>query len=70
MLSAAMRSLLRKAGAWERPYTSVQWAWVRALGLEPSGAWRERGRVLPRHDRMRDAGLQEAMRQRHGVRGL
>ena len=33
------------AGKWRRPYSSVQWAWVRALGLEPSRKWDDdRGR--------------------------
>ena len=29
------------AAAWKRPYTSVQWAWVRALGVYPSRSWEQ-----------------------------
>lgn len=32
------------AARWHRPYTSVQWAWVRALGIEPSSVWRDERR--------------------------
>ena len=54
------------AASWTRPYTSVQWAWVRALGIEPSRTWAEVGyRAAHRH-----RGLGRLMRQRHGVRGL
>lgn len=28
------------ARRWKRPYTSVERAWVDALGLEPSASWR------------------------------
>lgn len=27
------------AKSWKRPYSSVEWAWVNALGLEPSTVW-------------------------------
>ena len=57
------------AASWKRPYTSVQWAWVRALGVEPSNEWTDRGSCVRRHDpKKRD--LRDAMRQRVGVRGL
>lgn len=58
----------RTARSWTRPYTSVQWAWVRALGVEPSASWRD-GELTKRR-RHGSAELREAMRQRHGVRGL
>ena len=54
------------ARAWTRPYTSVQWAWVRALGVEPSDSWGDGGH----HALRRHRGLHRLMRQRHGVRGL
>lgn len=55
------------AASWTRPYTSVQWAWVRALGVEPSDRWEGGGgHRAVRHHR----GLGRLMRQRHGVRGL
>lgn len=55
------------AASWTRPYTSVQWAWVRALGVGPSTRWAdEGGHQATRHHR----GLGRLMRQRHGVRGL
>lgn len=54
------------ASSWTRPYTSVQWAWVRALGVEPSREW-----GTGKHStRRRHRGLGRLMRQRHGVRGL
>lgn len=56
------------AASWTRPYSSVQWAWVRALGVEPSRQWKDGGASKRRRHRGRD--LREAMRQRHGVRGL
>lgn len=56
------------AASWTRPYTSVQAAWVRALGVEPSGRWDEGGH-RSRH-RPGDRDIRDAMRQRHGVRGL
>lgn len=57
------------AGAWKRPYTSVQWAWVRALGIEPSAVWAD-GTAAARRGGPRRSDLREAMRQRVGVRGL
>lgn len=61
-----MRAATETARRWTRPYTSVQWAWVRALGIEPSRTWAEGGcRAARRH-----RGLGRLMRQRHGVRGL
>ena len=57
------------ATGWARPYTSVQWAWVRALGVEPSAKWAgQPDRARSRHPRRRD--MDRARRQRHGVRGL
>ena len=42
-------TVVRTAAGWTRPYTSMQWAWVRALGVEPSVTWRdERPRVKRR----------------------
>lgn len=58
----------RAARRWRRPYTSVQRAWVDALGIEPSREWAEGSARVRRRVRARDA--REAMRQRHGVRGL
>lgn|GEM_PF-6660724 len=58
----------RVARTWRRPYTSVQWAWVRALGVEPSREWADGGHARGRADRHR--GWRRAMRQRYGVRGL
>jgi len=60
--------MLETARKWTRPYTSVQWAWVRALGLEPSDEWEHGQSRKRRHHRKRD--IAKAMRQRHGVRGL
>ena len=57
------------AASWKRPYTSVQWAWVRALGVEPSEEWSDGdSRARKRGPRKRE--MREAMRQRVGVRGL
>ena len=57
------------AASWARPYTSVQWAWVRALGVDPSTRWVDApSRTRARKPRRRD--MREAMDQRHGVRGL
>lgn len=58
-----MRDTARK---WTRPYTSMQWAWVRALGIEPSEEWGDGARRVRRRHR----GLGRLMKQRHGVRGL
>ena len=59
------------AASWARPYTSVQWAWVRALGVDPASEDRGEGRAggrVPHPGRHR--GARRLMRQRHGVRGL
>lgn len=56
------------AQSWTRPYTSVQWAWVDALGIEPSDVWRASDPKRRRRDDSRD--IREAMGQRYGVRGL
>jgi len=55
------------AASWARPYTSVQRAWVDALGVPPA-PWSGRGRGTPRPGRYR--GAARLIRQRHGVRGL
>ena len=60
--------MLETARSWKRPYSSVQWAWVKALGLTPSETWEDGRTSKRRHHRKRD--LANAMRQRHGVRGL
>lgn len=57
------------ARGWARPYTSMQWAWVRALGVDPSTRWVDGG-TAARARRPRRRDMREAMRQRHGVRGL
>lgn len=57
------------AAAWKRPYTSVQWAWVRALDVEPSAEWAD-GESRARRSGPKRRELHEAMRQRVGVRGL
>lgn len=62
-----MRDAVEQARRWTRPYTSMQRAWVDALGLAPSRMW-GRGRVD--HPDLRHRGARGAMRQDHGVRGL
>ena len=57
------------AASWKRPYTSVQWAWVKALGIEPSDSWSD-GRSIARKGHPKRHEMREAMRQRYGVRGL
>ena len=61
--------MLETARRWTRPYSSVQWAWVRALGLDPSEEWGD-GESRARRRRPRKRDVLKAMRQRHGVRGL
>ena len=56
------------AAKWERPYTSVQWAWVRALGVAPAPESKDGAARKRRRHRRRD--IRDAMRQRVGVRGL
>lgn len=55
------------ARSWTRPYSSVQAAWVMALGIQPSEVWVDRGEHPRRH---RYRGAPRLMAQRHGVRGL
>ena len=54
------------AESWTRPYSSVQAAWVKALGVEPSATWTE-GAAKRRRRRPRKRELRECMEQRHGV---
>ena len=56
------------AASWRRPYSSVQWAWVRALNVQPSDSW-DGGRLTKKR-RHASREMREAMAQRHGVRGL
>lgn len=56
------------AASWRRPYSSVQWAWVRALDVQPSDSWG--GGKLTKRQRHASREMREAMAQRHGVRGL
>lgn len=55
------------ASSWRRPYTSVQRAWVDALGVTPT-PYRPTPTFRDRTDRY--AGIERLMRQRHGVEGL
>ena len=56
------------AASWARPYTSVQRAWVDALGVPPARETWVDGRRAPHPGRHR--GARRLMRQRFGVRGL
>ena len=56
------------AASWRRPYSSVQWAWVRALDVQPSDSWC--GGKLTKRQRRASREIREAMGQRFGVRGL
>lgn len=69
MAAPMVAAARRKARGWLRPYTSVQAAWVRAMGIEPRSTWTEtREGVVPCKLRKRE--LRETMAQRYGVRGL
>ena len=57
------------ASSWTRPYSSVQWAWIRALGMPPSDVWTD-GRTRRRKRKPGKREIREAMGQRYGVRGL
>ena len=54
------------ATRWDRPYTSMQRAWVDALGVPPSGRWGA-GTATDRAPDRRYRGARELMRQRYGV---
>lgn len=56
------------AASWARPYTSVQRAWVDALGVPLARETWVDERRAPHPGRYR--GARRLMRQRHGVRGL
>ena len=57
------------AAGWPRPYSSVQWAWVRALGVPPSETWAD-GQARAKRRKPTKRELRDAMGQRYGVRGL
>lgn len=54
------------ARRWKRPYTSVEWAWVIALGVEPSADWRSGEAVAKRPSRVYD-GLAGCFENRRAV---
>ena len=57
------------AARWPRPYSSMQWAWVRALGVPPSDTWAD-GRAAAKRRKPTKREVRDAMGQRFGVRGL
>ena len=57
------------ARAWTRPYSSMQWAWIRALGLAPSDRWAGCA-VRAKRRKPTKRELDECRRQRHGIRGV